>query len=106
MFCPKCKAEYREGFIKCAGCNLDLVPELPPEQEQYTEWEYINLVNIKTFHSRYEAEFAKGLLSSSGIDAIIKDGLEAVGGAAPIFGLLVKEQDADETNKIINEINK
>ncbi len=64
MFCPKCKAEYREGFFKCADCKIDLVPELPPEPEQYNEYEYINLVNIETYPSRYEAELVKGLLSS------------------------------------------
>jgi len=105
MFCPKCKAEYREGFYKCADCNIDLVWELPTEPEQYNEYEYINLVNIKTYPNRYEAELVKGLLSANGIDAIVKDGLESVGGAAPIFELLIKDEDVDETNKILSEIN-
>jgi len=29
MFCPVCKAEYREGFARCADCDADLVYELP-----------------------------------------------------------------------------
>jgi hypothetical protein len=29
MFCPQCKAEYREGFRRCADCDVDLVWELP-----------------------------------------------------------------------------
>jgi len=29
MFCPVCKAEYREGFTRCADCDADLVYELP-----------------------------------------------------------------------------
>jgi hypothetical protein len=29
MFCPICKAEYREGFTRCADCDVDLVWELP-----------------------------------------------------------------------------
>jgi hypothetical protein len=28
MFCPSCKAEYREGFTRCADCDVDLVPKL------------------------------------------------------------------------------
>ena len=28
MFCPVCKAEYREGFTRCADCDADLVPSL------------------------------------------------------------------------------
>jgi hypothetical protein len=31
MFCPKCKAEYREGFYVCSDCGLPLVAELPKE---------------------------------------------------------------------------
>ncbi len=37
MFCPNCKDEFREGFTRCEGCNVDLVydldhvePEAPP----------------------------------------------------------------------------
>jgi len=29
MFCPKCKAEYRRGFTRCADCDVDLVHEPP-----------------------------------------------------------------------------
>jgi len=29
MFCPQCKAEYRQGFTHCADCDVDLVWELP-----------------------------------------------------------------------------
>ena len=31
MFCPLCKAEYREGFTRCASCDVDLVPSWPLE---------------------------------------------------------------------------
>ncbi len=29
MFCPVCKAEYRQGFTRCADCDVELVWELP-----------------------------------------------------------------------------
>jgi hypothetical protein len=29
MFCPICKAEYRQGFTRCADCEAELVHELP-----------------------------------------------------------------------------
>lgn len=31
MRCPECGAEYREGVVSCAECELRLVSELPPE---------------------------------------------------------------------------
>lgn len=30
-YCPSCRAEYREGIVRCAHCEVDLVDELPPE---------------------------------------------------------------------------
>src|SRR5438874_9641690 len=29
MYCPQCKAEYRQGFTRCADCDVELVHELP-----------------------------------------------------------------------------
>ena len=31
MYCPDCRAEYREGFETCPDCEVQLVVELPPE---------------------------------------------------------------------------
>lgn len=31
MFCPECRAEYRQGFTRCSDCDVDLVPSLPQE---------------------------------------------------------------------------
>jgi hypothetical protein len=33
MFCPLCKAEYREGYTRCADCDVDLVLTLPPQPD-------------------------------------------------------------------------
>lgn len=34
MFCPKCRAEFREGFTFCKKCNTHLVAELLPVEEK------------------------------------------------------------------------
>ena len=34
MFCPECKAEYRQGFTRCADCDVELVYALPQDSEQ------------------------------------------------------------------------
>ena len=31
MFCPVCKAEYRQGFRRCADCDVALVDVLPTQ---------------------------------------------------------------------------
>ena len=105
MFCPKCKAEYREGFYGCADCEIDLVYELPPEAEQSSEEpiEYLNLVNIEKYYIRHEADLAKGLLSANGIYAFIQGGEFRRSGR---IRLLVKEEDAEEAIKILSEIKE
>ena len=30
MYCPQCRAEYRNEFKRCSDCDLDLVEELSP----------------------------------------------------------------------------
>lgn len=34
MICPKCESEYREGFYRCADCDLDLVRDLETTAEE------------------------------------------------------------------------
>lgn len=36
-WCPRCKNEYREGVTHCPDCDVDLVDELLPEQEEAVE---------------------------------------------------------------------
>jgi len=33
MYCPECRAEYREGFTECSDCRVPLVAALPAEPE-------------------------------------------------------------------------
>jgi len=37
MYCPQCKAEYRQGFTRCADCDLDLVYALPTTRSDPAE---------------------------------------------------------------------
>jgi hypothetical protein len=37
MYCPICKAEYREGFTRCSTCEVGLIPELFQTDENPVE---------------------------------------------------------------------
>lgn len=37
MFCPNCKSEFREGFTRCAECDVDLVAELEEEWDSESD---------------------------------------------------------------------
>lgn len=108
MFCPKCKAEYREGFTRCAECEVDLVPELSPDLEDTIE--YVHLVHIESYADRPEAEMAKGVLSANGIEAVISG--DEFGGYSPAQAfttgvqLFVNDEDFEEAKKILSELEK
>ncbi len=107
MFCPKCKTEYREGFSRCADCDIDLIPELPPEPEPEPSEEYVDLINIKTYSSRHDAELAKSFLVSNGVNAVVSG--DDYGGIHPGLSfstgvqLLVKEKDVKKAKRIFHK---
>jgi len=103
MFCPKCKAEYREGFSSCADCNISLIPELPPEPpEEYVDW-----INIKTYSNRHEAELAKSFLLANGVNAVVSG--DDYGGIHPALSfttgirLLVDKKDVEKAERILDK---
>ena len=107
MFCPKCKAGYREGFTRCADCDVDLIPELSPEPELEPSEEYVDLINIKTYSTRHDAELAKGFLEANGVNAVVSG--DDYGGIHPGLSfstgirLLVKDEDVEKTKRIFRE---
>lgn len=40
MFCPVCNCEYREGYTRCADCDVDLVATLEEVAERPTEHDF------------------------------------------------------------------
>ncbi len=71
MFCPKCRAEYREGFYKCADCDIELVdqlPELPPEPKP----EFIDYEEVLATYNPADIAILKSILESEGITYFFK----------------------------------
>ncbi len=60
MFCPLCKAEYREGFTTCADCSVPLVAEIPREEEP-------QLVEVFQTLDQSEILIIKSVLEEEGI---------------------------------------
>jgi hypothetical protein len=64
------------------------------------------LVVVKTYLNRIEADLAKGTLDAAGIDALVR--ADDVGGMRPHFwmsgiALLVRAEDRDRAAKVLEE---
>lgn len=93
-WCPKCKAEYREGFTECATCHVPLVDELPEEQDMENAPDAVqaeqkpedavrleNPIAVYTADSRIDAEMIRDMLRESGIPADMQQVLTQHAGA-------------------------
>ena len=106
MYCPQCRSEYVEGVNECVDCQVALVAELPPQEEE--EFEYENFVTFKTFLNRPEAEFAHSVLDANGIEAFISS--DDAGGSRPELAFLrgvkvsVHQDDLQKAEKLFEEL--
>ena len=90
MFCPQCRAEYREGFFRCSDCDIPLVDQLPADgsvtdRQRSFETDHPRLVVLRTFPTVIEAELAKSALESVGIDSMVRS--DNKGGQTPGHGI-------------------
>lgn len=106
MICPKCEIEYLDDIKVCVECGTPLVT--------IEDFE-LNLVNYKdwdvafTTAENFEAEMIKANLEGAGIESIIlsqKDINFPSPGDLSIIKVLVKKEDLEDAESIINDINK
>jgi len=63
MYCPVCRAEYREGFFECTDCDVDLVEKLDPLEKMpgfikmATIFREGNIAVIKASFDKTEIEY-------------------------------------------------
>lgn len=96
MYCPSCRAEFREGFFRCEDCDVALVETLPEERVKPG---YIELATVFT-----EGEIAviKANLDQAGIDYYFHG--EQAHRLAPLpFGarLMVREDQKEEAEALL-----
>ena len=74
MYCPNCKGEFREGFVRCNICDVDLIPALPPEPPR----DLADLVPLLTTSDVPYLMVVKSLLASEDIEFLVH-GEESLG---------------------------
>jgi hypothetical protein len=98
MYCPCCCAEFREGYTRCADCNVDLVDALPDKEEPP------EFIHIATVFTEGEIALIKSSLDQAGIVYYFHG--EQAHRLAPLpFGarLMVREDFREEAEAILKE---
>jgi putative signal transducing protein len=76
-FCPNCEAEYRAEVTVCPDCDVELVPELTPENRVHDIADG-EPVRLQSFSNSAEAEMVRETLDRNGIRAFVEGGDFAV----------------------------
>jgi len=100
MFCPKCKTEYREGFYKCADCNVDLVFELPKEPPK----EYVKYKELLCTYNPADIAFIKSILDANNIIYYVQG--EHFVQLRPLVhpaGIMVDEEQFEEAKELLRD---
>src|SRR5688572_30610020 len=101
MFCPQCKAEYRQGYTRCSDCGVPLVSVLPDSEEEPAP-DHETPVEIFSASDTFEAETVKGLLEANGIKVVFSSG-ELIPGLPGAVSLSVDGEHAELAEKLIEE---
>jgi hypothetical protein len=67
LICPSCGSEYREGFTRCASCDVDLVERAPPEGKSE-----VALVKVYETGDASVIPFLGSLFDDAGIEYMVK----------------------------------
>ncbi len=112
-FCPTCHFEYREGIPRCPECGVELVAELPLEEQAPPppdpETELVELVRMG---DPSQVGFVRTALREAGIETLLKtrgpitgELATVVDGATHDQGIIyVTRNRLDEARHILEEI--
>ena len=116
-WCPKCKAEYREGFTECSTCRVPLVDTLPEENEENKKPEEFVLpdgmekpIAVYTAKNRLEAEMVCDMLRENDIVVLHRPAafrqIQAYSGADARFGveLVVDASQTSRARQLIEQM--
>lgn|SRR5688572_10865038 len=102
MFCPQCKAEYREGYAHCSDCDVPLVDQEPAEAGDSAD-----LIRIRSYSTDGEAFLARSVLESAGIDVMVspppQPGLigRSFGIGLPATDVYVRAEDFEAASEVL-----
>jgi hypothetical protein len=103
MFCPNCRAEYRQGFTKCAECGIDLVDGKPPGTEDNVL--YVEMAEVYSTYNPGDIAVIKSILDGENIHYYFQgENTNLMVGGGAYARLLVEEDQADRVRDILHEL--
>lgn len=111
MYCPECRSEYREGFTTCVDCEVALIPELAPEEDEHIGEPLVTVLEVG---DPGRVALAYSLLNDAGIPYFgqgeaLQDlfGLGRIGGFNTVAGpvkIQVPESRAQEAQELLTDL--
>ena len=104
MFCPKCGAEYREGFTECADCMVPLVWDKPPERR--TEVEYVEYEEVMSTFNPADVAIVRSVLDAEDITYFIKgEHFLLIRPLADPAVLMVKKDEVETAREVLKDLD-
>jgi hypothetical protein len=116
MYCPVCRADYREGFTKCSDCQVALVLSLPTDPPETPEpapppISDLDTVTVLTTTDPVALALAKGSLEDAGIPYYIAGELTGPGESiSPLMNrwqrIAVSREDEEEARRLLEPLTE
>ena len=104
MICPECKAEYREGYTKCADCEIELVDTITLENEESSKPEEIIFETVMTSFNQGEIALAKSLLESNNIQCFVQgESFNSLFRTSIPVSIKVPEEYVEQAKEVLKE---
>ncbi len=105
MFCPQCRAEYREDIPECSDCHCSLVAEIPPQPKPQPD---LALVTVLATGNPALIAVAKSLLEDSGIEYLTQN--EGLHDLFPVhrfrIHIQVRQEDEGEATALLADLEE
>ena len=104
MFCPNCKAEYKEGYTKCSDCGIVLVPELPIEEliEPEHDGSFVTILETNDF---MDIPLIKAALDAGNVQYFIQgEEMNVIYPFAQSAILMVAAEDTEKAVELLQDV--
>ena len=99
MYCPVCRAEYREGFFECTDCDTDLVEKLEPLPEMP------GFIKLATIFKEGDIAVIKASLDKADMEYYFQGEQSHRLAPVPLAAILmVREDFKNEAESILKEL--